>query len=97
MTNGKMQQMSTVKIFLSVICFVYHGGLKFGWNRWIFLSFIGKMLPDPLNFDRICRVCMSTSEQLFNLFKTEEHIMSLLVSMTDISVSFVETVPLQMY
>lgn len=46
------------------------------------------MLPDPLHFHRICRICLSSCEKLVNLFDFEEDILSLLVSMTAISVCF---------
>ncbi|XP_055302052.1 zinc finger protein OZF-like [Sitodiplosis mosellana] len=51
------------------------------------------MLPDTLDFDRICRICLSSSENLTDLFSSGEDLIHLLASMTTLSFTANDDLP----
>lgn len=45
-----------------------------------------EMLPNPMHFRQICRICLSNSDDLVNFFNSGEDFVNLLIRMTAISV-----------
>lgn len=95
-----MSQMSlqTLRIQTNVSCQSQYFISLFLRSRWnwfskniesLFIFLINKkMLPDPQHFDRICRICLSSSEQLIDLFSSDEDFLNIFESITAISVGF---------